>query len=72
MAGHYKVDGPPINVPTTLDKICSILPCIPDEAHVYPMKLKRKLSYKGSYMYNTIRKDVVMNALKWLKENNEY
>ena len=40
---HYKVDGPPINVPTTLDKICSILPHIPDEAHVYPMKLKRKL-----------------------------
>ena len=69
---HYKVDGPPVNVPTTLDKICSILPRIPDEAHVYPMKLKRKLSYKGSYMYNTIRKDVVMNALKWLKENNEY
>ena len=55
-----------------LIKICSILPHIPDEAHVYPMKLKRKLSYKGSYMYNTIRKDVVMNALKWLKENNEY
>ena len=32
------------------------------------MKLKRKLKYKGSYMYNTIRKDVV----KWLKNNNYY
>ena len=29
---HYKVDGPPVNVPATLDKICKILPRIPDEA----------------------------------------
>ena len=69
---HYAVDGPPINVPTTLDKICKLLPQIPDEAQVYPMKLKRKLKYKGNYMYNTIRKDVVMDALVWLKHNNEH
>ena len=69
---HYKVDGPPVNVPATIDKICKILPRIPDEAEVYPMKLKRKLKYKGNYMYNTIRKDVVMNALRWLKNNNDY
>ena len=67
---HYKVDGPPVNVPVTLDKICKILPRIPDEAQVYPMKLKCKLKYKGSYMYNTIRKNVVSNALRWLKNNN--
>ena len=69
---HYKVDGPPVNVPTTLEKICKLLPRIPDEAQVYPMKLKRKLKYKGNYMYNTMRKDVVMNALVWLKHNNEH
>ena len=69
---HYKVDGPPVNVPATIDKICKILPRIPDEAEVYPMKLKRKLKYKGNYMYNAIRKDVVMNALRWLKNNNDY
>ena len=69
---HYKVDGPPVNIPATIDKICKILPRIPDEAEVYPMKLKRKLKYKGNYMYNTIRKDVVMNALRWLKNNNDY
>ena len=34
------------------------------------MKLKCKLKYKGSYMYNTIRKNVVPNALRWLKNNN--
>ena len=45
---HYKVDGPPVNVPATLDKICKILPQIPDDAQVYPMKLKQKLKYKGS------------------------
>ena len=69
---HYKVDGPPVNVHATLDKICKILPRIPDEAEVYAMKLKRKLKYKGSYVYNTIRNVVVMNALRWLKANNKY
>ena len=69
---HYKVDGPPVNVPATIDKICKLLPRLPDDAQVFPMKLKRKLKYKGSYMYNTIRKDVVMNALRWLKNNNEF
>ena len=69
---HYKVDGPPVNVPATLNKICKILPWILDEAQVFPMKLKHKLKYKGAYMHNTIRKDVVMNALRWLKNNNDY
>ena len=69
---HYKVDGPPVNVPATLKKICNILPRIPDEAQVYPMKLKRKLKYKGSYMCNTIRNNVVIDALRWLKANNEH
>ena len=51
---HYKVDGPPVNVPVTLDKICKILPRIPDEAQVYPMKLKRKLKYKEKCCFQCI------------------
>ena len=35
-----------------------------------PSRLKRKLQYKGHYMYNYVRPDKVMNALIWLKANN--
>ena len=36
-----------------------------------PLKLKRKLRYKGHYKYDyIIRPDKVMIALRWLKQNN--
>ena len=35
-----------------------------------PFKLKRKLCYKGHYLYDYVRPDKVMTALKWLKANN--
>lgn len=69
---HFKVNGPCVNVPSTINKFCDLLPRLPDEAQFIPMKLKRKIVYKGYHMYGYIRKEVVMNAVKWLKENNEY
>ena len=39
--GHYKVNGPPINVPATLDQIIDILPCMPSELQLHPVKLKQ-------------------------------
>ena len=34
--GHYKMNGPPVNVPTTLDHdhVINILPHIPQQLHV--------------------------------------
>ena len=69
---HYRVNGPCVNVTSTISKVCNLLPILPDEAQLIPMKLKRKIFYKGYHMYRHIRKDVVMNAVKWLKEHNEY
>ena len=69
---HFRVNGPCVNVPSTISKLCNLLPRLPDEAQLIPMKLKRKIVYKGYHMSGHIRKDVVMNAVKWLKENNEY
>ena len=34
------------------------------------MKLKRKLCYKGHYMYQYIRPAKLLAALQWLKSNN--
>ena len=39
-AGHYKVNGPPVNVPTTLDQFINMLPHVPNQLQLYPIKLK--------------------------------
>ena len=52
--GHFKVSGPPVNVPTTLDQVINMLPRMPNQLQLYPIKLKRKLEYKSHYMYDVI------------------
>ena len=70
--GHYKVNGPPVNVPATLDQIIDILPCMSTELQLHPVKLKCKLEYKSHYMYDMICRDHVIRAITWLKEHNAY
>ena len=69
---HYKVNGPPVNVPTTLNQVIDMLPHMPQQLQIHPLKLKWKLEYKSHYMYDVIRKDHVMAALSWLKEHNHH
>ena len=64
------IHEPAVNVPSKLENVCTLLPRMPSEASMIPLKLKRKLHYKGHYMYDYVRPDKVMTALKWLKENN--
>ena len=64
------IHGPAVNVPSKLDSVCTLLPRLPNEASMIPLKLKRKLRYKGHYMYDYLRPDKVMMTLKWLKANN--
>ena len=61
------IHGPAVNVPTDLSSVCDLLPRLPSQC---PMKLKRKLQYRGHYMYNFVRPDKVIAALDWLKTNN--
>ncbi len=68
--GQFRLQGPCINVPTNLQTVCDFLPRLPDEARVILLKFKRKLTYKGHYMYDTVRPAVVLAWLQWLKENN--
>ena len=44
--GHYKVNGPPVNVPATLDQIVKILPRMPAQLQLQPLKLKGNWSTK--------------------------
>ena len=64
------IHGPAVNVPTDLNPVCELLPRLPSQAQLVPMKLKRKLCYKGHYMYSFVRPGKIMAALEWLKANN--
>ena len=37
---HYKVNGLPVNVPTTLNQVIDMLPCMPQQLQIHPLKLK--------------------------------
>ena len=63
--GHYKVNGPLVNVPVTLDQIINILSHILSELQLHPVKLKCKLEYKSHYMCDIIHRDHVISAITW-------
>ena len=64
------IRGPAVNVPTKIDNICRVLPRLPSQSKLIPLKLKRKLVYKGHYMYGYVTPEKLLNALKRLKANN--
>ena len=43
------IHGPAVNVPAKVDTVCNILPRLPSQSELIPLKLKRKLAYKGHY-----------------------
>ena len=64
------IHGPAVNVPSKLDTLCNELPRLPSQSELIPLKLKRKLSYKGHYLYDYITPERLLNALRYLKANN--
>ena len=64
------IHGPAVNVPSKLDSVCTMLPRLPSQTELLPLKFKRKLSYKGHYMYDFVTPEKLTNALRWLKINN--
>ena len=64
------IHGPAVNVPTSLAPVCTLLPRIPSQVQLVALKLKRKLSYRGHYMYDYVRPAKVLVALQWLIANN--
>ena len=70
-AGKQKsIHGPAVNVPSKVDTICNVLPCLPSQTELVPLKLKRKLAYSGHYMYDYVIPQVVLDALRFLKSSN--
>ena len=50
--------------------VCAMLPRLPSESELVPLKMKRKLSYKGYYLYDYVCPERLNSALKRLKVNN--
>ena len=58
------IHGPPVNVPSKVDTICEVLPRLPSQTEMVPLKLKRKVAYRRHYMYDS------ETALRFLKAQN--
>ena len=61
------IHGPAVNVPSKVDTVCNILS---SQSELIPLKLKRKLAYKGHYMYDYVTPQKLLDALSFLKANN--
>ena len=64
------IHGPCVNVPSRLKSICTLLPRLPRQALIIPLKFKRRLRYRSYYMFKHARPHKIMTALKWLKKHN--
>ena len=64
-----KIKGAICNVPVECDKTCQTLP--PESSGIILLKLKCKLQFRGHVYYQAVRPEIVLNALNWLKANNE-
>ena len=58
------IRGPADNVPSKVDTICSVLPRLPSQTELVPLKLKRKVAYRGHYLYDYITPQKPLDALK--------
>ena len=67
---QQSIHGPAMNLPTNLISVCDVLPRLPSECQLIPMKLKIKIQYRGHYMYDYVSSEKLMKALIWLKVHN--
>lgn len=58
------------NVAMPNTSVCELLPRLPNNAQIIPIKLKRKLAFKGHIDFKLININRLETALNWLKANN--
>ena len=68
--GQKGLQGPCVNVPSQMNRICHVFPRFAEDITVVDFALKRKISYKTSYMQMLVHPASVMSALCWLHEHN--
>ncbi|XP_073323364.1 uncharacterized protein [Pagrus major] len=70
--GQNGVHGPVTCVPANIVQTSNLLPRTDMEGSLLPVKLKRKLTYKGHYEYQFVDSTRVRQALQYLKQTNVY
>ncbi|XP_026187397.1 uncharacterized protein LOC113145179 [Mastacembelus armatus] len=70
--GQNGVHGPVTCVPANVVETTKLLPRTDMEGSLLPVKLKRKLTYKGHYEYQFVDSMHVRQALSYLKQTNKH
>ncbi|XP_072290626.1 uncharacterized protein [Eucyclogobius newberryi] len=70
--GQRGAHGPSTCVPSRITETVKLLPRSNMDGCLLPVKLKRKLSYKGHYEYQYVDTERVRRAIEFLKRNNQY
>lgn len=71
--GQTSLTGNIVNIPTNVNNTVSILPRKVDDAACIPLKLKRRMNLDRHYLYQNVRPNKVIDAVKWLvKESDLY
>ena len=64
------IHGAVVNVPSDITSTVTVLPLTPAEAGLIPLKLKRRLRYKGYALQQSVRPSAVLCAVQWLIQHN--
>ncbi|KAK7912600.1 hypothetical protein WMY93_012811 [Mugilogobius chulae] len=70
--GQRGIHGPVTCVPSRVTESVKFLPRSNMDGCLLPVKLKRKLTYKGHYEYQYVDTERVRRAIAFLKRNNRY
>ncbi|XP_055077310.1 LOW QUALITY PROTEIN: uncharacterized protein LOC117394129 [Periophthalmus magnuspinnatus] len=70
--GQRGIHGPVTCVPSRVSESVKLLPRSNMDGCLLPVKLKRKLTYKGHYEYQYVDTERVRRAIAFLKQNNRY
>ena len=69
--GQLSIHGNVVNVPADVNSVVNTLPRPINESQTIAIKLKRKLSYKHYYQFQSVRPRKVLEAAKHLVETSE-
>ena len=62
-----KIKGAICNVPVDCDQTCNILPRPPERSGIVLLKLKRKFQLRRHVYFESVRPELIMQQLDWLK-----
>ena len=68
--GQLPIHGGIVNVPADVSSSVDKLPRLISESETIPVKLKRKLSFKHYYRYESVRPNKVLAAAQYLSQNS--